>query len=225
MKNVDQTIISQYANAQTIVQLIHNMDGYIDPSADIDAFYSNIWDIDSAVGKGLDIWGKIVGLENGRLLKIPATEINLGFSEAGTDSANTFDNGVFWSGDTATENYYLTDPAFRTLILIKALSNITDGSIPSYNRLLQLLFAGRGRCYVNDLGNMQMRYTFEFFLEPFEMAILTQSGALPRPTGVLASIIQIPVPSVFGFAEAGTDSAAPFDQGVFYDPSGEQNAT
>ncbi|SKC78240.1 Protein of unknown function [Burkholderia sp. CF099] len=225
MQNVDQTILSQFANSATIVQLVHNMDGYLDPSADIDAFYDNIWNVDTAVGKGLDIWGKIVGLENGRLLKIPTSEINFGFNEAGTASANTFDNGVFWSGDTVTENYYLTDPAFKTLIMVKALANITDCSIPSYNRLLQLLFAGRGRCYVNDLGNMQMRFTFEFFLQPFEMAILTQSGALPRPTGVLASIIQIPVPSVFGFAEAGTDSAAPFDQGVFYDPSGEQNAT
>lgn len=83
------------------------------------------------------------------------------------------------------------------------------------NRLLQNLFAGRGRCYVNDLGNMRMRYTFEFYLQPWEEAIVTQSGALPRPTGVLASLIQVPVPNVFGFSEAGA-SAAPFDQGVFY---------
>ncbi|MDE1138205.1 MAG: DUF2612 domain-containing protein [Paraburkholderia tropica] len=78
------------------------------------------------------------------------------------------------------------------------------------------MFAGRGRCYVNDLGNMQMRYTFEFYLQPFEMAIMTQSGALPRPTGVLASIIQVQLPNVFGFGEAGTVSAAPFGQGSFF---------
>ncbi|WP_408443453.1 DUF2612 domain-containing protein [Paraburkholderia sediminicola] len=152
---VEQTIISQYCNSQTIVQLIQNMNGYIDPSADIDAFYSNIWDIDSAVGKGLDIWGKIVGLDNGRILKIPSAEIDLGFSEAGTLSATPFGSGVFYSGNPVTQNYSLSDDAFRTLILVKALANITDGSIPSYNRLLQNLFAGRGRCYVNDLGNMR----------------------------------------------------------------------
>jgi hypothetical protein len=61
-----------------------------------------------------------------------------------------------------------------------------------------------------------MRYVFEFFLTPVEMAIMTQSGALPRPTGVGAAIMQVPVPNVFGFAEAGTASAAPFGQGTFF---------
>lgn len=216
MDNVEATILSQYANSPTLVQLIQNMNAYIDPSADIDAFYDMVWNLDSAVGFGLDIWGKIVGLENGRLLKIPSAEIDLGFDEAGTASATPFGSGVFYTGNTVTQNYYLGDDAFRVLIFVKAMANISDGSIPSYNQLLQNLFAGRGRCYVNDLGNMQMRYTFEFYLEPYEVAILTQSGAMPRPTGVLASIMQVPLPNVFGFAEAGKASAAPFGQGSFF---------
>lgn len=216
MFNVEQTILSEYANSPTLVQLVKNMDDYIDPSADIDSFYSLIWNVDSAVGKGLDIWGKIVGLENGRKLTIPSGEINFGFSQAGTASAAPFGSGVFFSGQEATQTYQLGDDAFRKLILAKALANICDGSIPSMNRLLQNLFAGRGRCYVNDLGNMQMRYTFEFYLQPWEKAIVTQSGALPRPTGVLASILEVQIPNVFGFAEAGTASAAPFNQGSFY---------
>lgn len=216
MDNVEQTIISQYANSPTLVQLVKNIDSYIDPSADIDAFYNLIWNVDSARGKGLDIWGKIVGLENGRKLTIPSVEINFGFDEAGTASAAPFGSGVFSSGVAGTQTYLLQDEPFRTLILVKAMANICDGSIPSYNQLLRNLFAGRGRCYINDLGNMQMRYTFEFYLQPWEQAIVTQSGALPRPTGVLASMLQVPVPNVFGFAEAGTASAAPFNQGVFY---------
>lgn len=216
MDNVEQTILSQYANSPTLVQLIQNMNDYIDPSADIDAFYDMVWNVDTAQGFGLDTWGKIVGLENGRLLKIPSAEINLGFDEAGTSSATPFGSGVFYTGNTVTQSYYLGDDAFRTLILVKAMANISDGSIPSYNQLLQNLFKGRGRCYVNDLGNMQMRYTFEFYLEPYEVAILTQSGAMPRPTGVLASIMQVPLPNVFGFAEAGKVSAAPFGQGSFF---------
>ncbi|MFP3277333.1 MAG: DUF2612 domain-containing protein [Paraburkholderia sp.] len=216
MNNVEQTILSQYANSPTLVQLIQNMDGYIDPSADIDAFYNLIWNVDTAVGMGLDIWGKIVGLDNGRKLTIPSAEINFGFSQAGTASAAPFGSGVFSSGQQATQTYLLGDDAFRTLILAKALANICDGSIQSMNRLLQNLFAGRGRCYVNDLGNMQMRYTFEFYLQPWEKAIVTQSGALPRPTGVLASILEVDLPNVFGFREAGTMSAAPFNQGVFH---------
>lgn len=223
MENVERTIISQYANSPTLVQLIKNMDGYIDPSADIDAFLENIWDISSAVGVGLDIWGKIVGLLTGRILKIPTAELSLGFKEAGTASATPFGSGAFYNGAPATQNYSLADPAFKTLILAKAIANITDGSIPSYNQLLQSLFAGRGRCYINDLGNMQMRYTFEFYLQPYEVAIITQSGVLPRPSGVLASMVQIPQGSTFGFNEAGPQSAVPFGQGTFF--TGAQNAS
>jgi hypothetical protein len=223
MENVERTIISQFCNSPTLVQLIKNFDQYIDPSVNIDAFYRNVWNIDSAVGRGLDIWGKIVGLENGRLLKIPSSEIDFGFSEAGTASATTFGSGVFYSGVPVSQNYYLADDAFRTLILVKALANISDGSAPSINRLLQNLFAGRGRAYVNDLGNMQMRFTFEFYLQPFELAIMTNSGVLPRTTGVLATVAQIPQGSTFGFSEAGTASAAPFGSGTFF--TGALNAS
>lgn len=216
MDNVEQTILSQYANSPTLVQLIQNMNDYIDPSADIDAFYDMVWNVDTAQGFGLDTWGKIVGLENGRLLKIPSAEINLGFDEAGTSSATPFGSGVFYTGNTVTQSYYLGDDAFRALILVKAMANISDGSIPSYNQLLQNLFPDRGRCYVNDMGNMQMRITFEFALQPYELAILTQSGALPRPTGVQQFIITVSLPYTFGFSEAGSPSAVPFGQGAFY---------
>jgi hypothetical protein len=216
MQNVEATLLSQYANSPTIVSLIESLNGCIDPSVDIDAFYSNIWNVDTAVGYGLDVWGRIVGLPNGRILKIPSTEINLGFNESGDQSATSFGSGVFYNGAQNTQNFALADDAFRTLILVKAMANILDGSIPSYNRLLQLLFAGRGRCYVNDMGNMQMRFTFEFTLQPFELAILTQSGILPRPTGVQAFVMSINLPYVFGFSEAGPASAVPFGQGAFY---------
>ncbi|VVD90421.1 bacteriophage protein [Pandoraea communis] len=217
MQNVQQTILSQYSNAPTLNQLIESMNGYVDPTADIDAFFTMMWDVSTAVGKGLDNWGKIVGLPNGRLLQIPGTEVYFGFDEAGVASARPFDNGVFFNGTVPMQNYYLSDDAFRTLIMVKALVNITDCSIPSINALLQSLFKGRGRCYVIDNGNMSMRFTFEFYLQPFEVAILTQSGILPRPTGVDFSYIQVPVPNVFGFFEAGIESAAPFDQGSFYE--------
>ncbi|VVE07691.1 DUF2612 domain-containing protein [Pandoraea terrigena] len=217
MKDVQSTILSQYSNAPTLNQLIQSMNGYIDPAADLDKFYSMMWDVSTAVGKGLDNWGKIVGLENGRLLKIPDGEIYFGFDEAGTASAQPFDQGTFFNGTVQTQNFYLSDDAFRTLIMVKAIVNITDCSIPSINALLQSLFKGRGRCYVIDGRNMTMRFTFEFYLQPFEVAILTQSGILPRPTGVDFSYIQVPIPNVFGFAEAGIESAAPFDQGTFYE--------
>lgn len=217
MKNVEQTIISQYGNSPTLVQLIKNFNQYIDPRKNIDAFYDMVWNLDTAEGFGLNVWGKIVGLETGRLLKIPSDEVSFGFKQG---AGAPFGQGTFRSGKTTSQTYSLSDPAFKTLIFAKALSNISDGSTPSMNKLLQNMFAGRGRCYVNDLGNMKLRYTFEFYLQPFEVAIITQSGAFPRPTGVLATLVQIPQGSTFGFRQGG---GAPFGQGTFF--NGAQNVS
>ncbi|MFU2050598.1 DUF2612 domain-containing protein [Bordetella hinzii] len=214
----DRTIISQYANSPTLRQLIRNMDEYINPDADFDRFYDYVWNVETAQGFGLDIWGKIVGV--GRQLTIPGAETFLGFKEAYTAAtaltgAQPFGQATFWRGEQSTQTYTLADDAYRTLILVKALANISDCTIPSLNRLLQNLFAGRGRCYVNDLGDMRMRYTFEFYLQPFELAILTQSNAIPRPAAVQASIAEIPTPNIFGFAEAG-EGVAPFNYGTLF---------
>lgn len=226
MVDFEQTIISEYANSPTLVQLVTNMNGYIDPSADFDNFYNFVWNVQTAQGFGLDIWGKIVNVS--RLLTIPGGATYLGFNEAFTaptaaTGPQPWGQAPFFAGTADTETFTLSDDAYRTLILVKALSNISNCTAPSLNQLLQNLFAGRGRCYVGDLGNMQMSFTFEFYLQPFELAIMTQSGAIPRPAAVGAYLVQAPVPNVFGFAEAGSASAAPFGQGTFF--TGIQNAS
>lgn len=212
MINVEQTIISQYGNSATITQLIRNMNDYLDPRADFEAFYNFVWNVDTAQGFGLDIWGRIVNI--GRELKIPANPDYLGFNEALPGSYPFGEQPMYDGSVPATQTYILADDAYRQLILIKALANITATNSPSLNQLLQNLFAGRGRCYVNDLGGMAMRFTFEFLLTGYEIAVLTQSGAIPRPAGVNATIINTEVP-VFGFIEAGTSSAAPFGEAPF----------
>ena len=217
MNNIQQTIISQYANSPQLVGLIEAMSEWIDPATDFQLFYDYVWNVDTAQGFGLDDWGKIVGVS--RYLQVPETDY-FGFSEALPGSL-PFDEGVFFeSGQTST--YRLTDSAYRTLILTKAMSNISAATIPAINALLQILFAGRGRCYANDLGGMAMRYTFEFDLTQYEFAIIAQSGAMPRPAGVKASMFNSALP-LFGFAEAGP-SAVPFGQGVFM-PLGAVHAT
>jgi hypothetical protein len=208
MINVEQTIISQYGNSATITQLIRNMNEYIDPRADIDAFYDFVWNVETARGFGLDIWGRIVVI--GRELEIEVDGDYFGF-QTGADDFEPFEQAPFYNGPGATQTFTLLDDAYRKLILVKALANISATNVRSLNQLLQNMFADRGRCYVNDLGGMVMRWTFEFYLEPVEVSILTKSGALPTPAGVKSYVIQIPSPS-FGFSEADME---PFDEGPF----------
>lgn len=212
MQDVFSTILSQYANSPVITRLIETMNDWIDPSADIEAFIFNIWDLRTASGIGLDIWGRIVGIS--RVINYPVEPTYFGFNVgAGATDYAPLSQGPFRGGPEATQNLTLSDEAFRTLIFLKAATNITAASAPAINAVLQSLFANHGRAYVNDLGYMSQRYTFEFYLTPPERAILLHSGVMPAPTGVKTFILEIPVGTTFGFVEAG--NAQPFGSGTF----------
>jgi Protein of unknown function (DUF2612) len=212
MQNVERTIISQYANSPTLAQLILDMNEYIDPTANFEAFYNFVWNVDTAQGFGLDVWGNIVGVS--RLLQIPGTDPIVGFDNPSTP-ADWFPMsfGRFAMPGEATTAYVLPDDAYRVLILTKALANITTTTAPALNQLLRNLFPGRGRCYVRDLGNMAMQFVFNFALSAVEYAILTQSGALPHPAGVLYSVV-VNRSGLFGFRGQGAN-VKPFNFGVF----------
>lgn len=188
----------QYAASPIIQTRITNRRGYFDPSPWVEQFYGVVWNVDTAQGFGLDIWGRIVGV--GRELQIPQTEY-FGFNTTPA-TWGAFGEESLYSGPQATQTATLADPAYRTLILAKALGNIADTTPGSLNGVLQNLFPDRGRAWVQDLGSMSMRYVFEFALEPWERAVLVSSGVIPRPAGVLAIIAEIPT-DTFGFAEAG----------------------
>ena len=194
MLEFERTILSQYANSPTLVQLITNMNGYIDPRADIDSFYNNVWNIDTAVGYGLDVWGRIVGV--GRVLQI-STVAYFGIKGPAGASGLPFNQAPFYNGEALTENYALSDDAYRTLILAKALANICFASVPAINQILINLFGASGplpvagNCYVTDGQNMTMTYTFGSNLDAVQTAIVYQSGVLPKPSGVSAAVVQL----------------------------------
>ncbi len=181
------TVISQYANSPVLLQLIDNLRDYIDPTTNIDTFFLNVMNIDTAIGWGLDVWGRIVGVR--RVLHIPTGDGYFGFGESA--DALPFNYGVFYNDDTLTANFSLSDDAFRRLIFAKALANICDGSIPAINQILINLFTPYGNCYVTDGGDMTMTYTFGSALSQVDFAIVSQSGVLPRPVGVAATIVQL----------------------------------
>lgn len=217
MENVEKTIVSQYQCSPTLKQLVLNMNQYIRQDVNFQTFYDYVWNVDTAVGFGLDYWGRIVDIS--RLLQIPNAFDLFGFQNADVPpGVLPFNNGVFnVPGGGVTQSFLLPDDAYRTLILVKALANISATTAPAINQLLRNLFPGRGAAYVLDKGNMRMQFTFEFDLTPTEYAILSQSGALPHPAGVLVSIVTVPGSGNFGFSE-GLPSSATFGNGSFYQP-------
>lgn len=215
--DVFDTVISQYANSPIISALVETFAAYIDQTANFDAFFDLIMNVDTAVGYGLDVWGRIVGVN--RVINVISPLPYFGFEES--HEAVGFGQGPFYSGQYVTTSFTLTDQAFRTLILVKAFANISRASIPMLNKMLLTLFPNRGNCYVTEgaplgpwfgfeeagdglgfnqapfysgesITRMIMTYTFKFTLSPVELAIVQNSGVMPKPTGVKAYVVVDP---------------------------------
>jgi len=204
--NPDPTIQSQYSASQTIIALVESSRVNILPDADIELFYKNIVDIETAQGVGLDIWGRILGI--GRNLDIEETDGWFGFAEADYEP---FGYGPFWDGAIITQQTPLADDAYRVLLMWKALANIATADAASLNALLQGLFAGQ-EIVVRERDVMEIELYIYFQLEPYQKAILDSFGLMGRGAGVGMTWTEIPLP-VFGFAEADYE---PFNQAPFW---------
>ena len=213
MIDVERTITSQFANSPTICGLIQGINECIDPRSDIQAFLDYVWNINTARGFGLDIWGRILGV-NSRQVQVAADIKYFGF-DTGASDTYPFDEGIFYTDGEEMDLYRLSDTAFRTALMAKAMANISRCTPFAINQILRNLFSGRGDCYVADLGNMQMRYVFNFYLLPWEEAIIDQMSVLPKPAGVELLNKIVAVEPFFGFLEMG-GLASPFDQAPFY---------
>lgn len=181
MQGFEKTILSQYANSPRICSILEGWNQAFDPASLIDLWYGNIWDLDTAQGYGLDVWGRIVGVD--RVLKISSSEY-FGFSEANDLTEEGFNSAPFYSGASSTTNYRLSDEGYRQLIKAKAMANITDGSVTSLNAILMTLFGQQGDAWVRDNGDMTMTYVFNFVPTDVQVSIIQNSGVLPRPAGV-----------------------------------------
>lgn len=194
----EATVISQYANSPTIIQLVQNFNEYFDQSVNFATFYNFVWNILSAQKWGLDILGKIIGVS--RLLNIPNSADYFGFyqpSESQPDQdflpfGSKLDTppvgGIFYTGYNATTAYLLNDDAYRQLILAKAFANICTTTAPALNKILQTLY-GAGTAYVRYNSIMDISIVLTFTPTPIQLAILTQSGVIPYPPAVTVTIV------------------------------------
>lgn len=145
------TIISQYANSTVITTLVGQFDAWLDQTQNLDTFYDDIWNVATASGYGLDVWGRIVGVTGGRTVNL-VTPQYFGFFEQGftvqpfgaNAGTGTYiaagGSGPFYSGENIQNSYTMTDSQFRQVIYAKAMYNIMNGSIPAINAILRALF-------------------------------------------------------------------------------------
>lgn len=208
------TIQSQYGASPHIRGIVEAFASAIDPNADINLFYKKVFDLDTAEGVGLDVWGLIVGVP--RIMRIELSDY-FGFNGS---YLQPFGQAPFYESDHLGNCYTLSDTAYRRLIYYKALSNISESTAESQNRLLANLFADEvaagHKLYITPVGVMKIRATFEFLLDSVDYAMFRAYGLLNRGAGVGWEFYQIQPAETFGFDGSGLQ---PFNQGVF-DPYG-----
>lgn len=169
-----KTVIAQYANSTVMLSLLDGIDKRIKVCGFFDDFYRIVWNINTAEGFGLDIWGRIVGVT--RTVR-SFMGFFWGFNEETLLIARPYYDDAGYDGydenlpaDQQSEAYYTAvgmfrdlqgqdgdgidlmeevkfdDDDFRKLILAKAYANISDYSISSINFLLMSLFVDKTCC-------------------------------------------------------------------------------
>ena len=221
--NWQQAILMQYRNSPRIVQLASNFAQALNTPRDLQNWFTNVWNVATARGFGLDIWGRIVGVK--RLLELPNPAQVFGFGDGANPADKVgFNQAPFAPPNTPEGNsVLLPDNTFRMLILAKAMSNIAGTTLPALNTILKFLFQDQGEAYALTDNNQNLTFVFNFQPTVQQSAILFQTGVLPSPCGVNVSTQVNARTNLFGFAPVASSSIngfEPFEFGTFDTPIG-----
>ncbi|CAI3933154.1 DUF2612 domain-containing protein [Commensalibacter communis] len=196
------TVIAQYANSPKLLSLIDCFSQNIKVCGFFTDFYNNIWNLNTANGYGLNIWGIIVGVN--RTVKT-FTGFFWGFNEETLLLARPYHDDTGYNDSladyedrrTAIGNFRdfqklegevtFNDENFRKLILSKAHANISNYTASDLNKILMLIFGNKDKgheLYVQDNQDMTMTIVFNFIASSDEVAIILNAGILFKPAGV-----------------------------------------
>lgn len=98
------TIYKQFSNSATLLYLLACADQWIDISQFTAQFLTDVWDISTAVGFGLDIWGRILGVSRYLQITPPTAGAYFGWNIAPTDVSNR----PIGTGTGASASYTIT---------------------------------------------------------------------------------------------------------------------
>ncbi len=132
--DIRETILSQYSSSPRLMALIFGLTEVLGTQKDLQTFYKNVFDIDTAKGVGLDTWGRIVGISRSAQMVTSIGVPYLGFEAKGVEAVKGFNQAQFYKGKRKTK-LALSDDAYRLYIKVKAAANITNGSLAELNAL------------------------------------------------------------------------------------------
>lgn len=221
---------SQYGDSHTIKGILNDFRSDILPGADIGVLYDNIINVDTAKGIGLDIWGRIVGVERNMYVDDSYVDYPLFGFRGGGSNANPFNQGMFFDPDQVISGervlVTLDDDNFRRLIMYKALANISSADMASINRLASILYQDEDLLCTNIVDEGTLPNGDYYNTSPMYVRFVWRNNEVSNlnkqlfETGVIFSLVAgvkydvkiISKDPLFGFAGSGLN---PFNNGAF----------
>lgn len=207
--HIDETIQSQYSTSPRLMALIRGLYKVLYPAQDLDMLYKRLFDVDTATGPCLDVWGRITGIPRTGQMVTAIGVPHFGFDSGMDDSDTGFNQAPFYHGAEETR-IKLSDDAYRLYIKTKAAANITTGSLAELNALIAALLPG---CDVSltRTAPMHLSLVVSGDLKDYQHNMLLQGDLPPIPAGVSIDIT-VNHARYFGFnSEANTG----FNNGPF----------
>jgi hypothetical protein len=178
-----QCLLWQYNEATALQTLIDRKQKWFD--AVQQKFWtdwiSDVFDLTTANDFGLAVWAAILDVP---LVIVPEAQLTkplFGFGEFNVG----FTQGNFASAQMLSS---LTTEQRRLVLRMRYFQITTRGAVPEVNAFLAQVF-GEGVVYVEDLGDMKIRYVFTQQPSSAVELILTEFDVLPRPAGVSAEYV------------------------------------
>ncbi len=208
--DLHDTVISQYANSPRLVQLIADFAADVDPTTTLQSFYDLVMNLDTAEGYGLDVWGRIVGIN--RVFQVANSDY-FGFAEAGDaqpfgDARFNGYTDAFGFSEAGDASSFGEAPFGTHPIWLGIDPTVTGGAFYAGGSITSNYAA-------SDLLYRQLIYA--------KAAANITSGSIPAINGLLLSLFpgrgncyvqEGASQTFFGFNESG--DADPFGQSAFY---------
>lgn len=204
--DVNETIQSQYSTSPILIEIINNVYKLISPQADFDLFYQNIFDVRTAVGWGLDVWGRIVGATRDIVTSDTVNDY-LGFNNTVIENIDNFNNAPFYQA-AVSQTYTLEDNAYRLVVMSKAMANISGGSLYEINKIMMQLLPDYDVAVIK-VDTMQLRILIHDYISDWQEEAFLRLALIPAGVGYEVYTLD---PHTFGFNGSGLE---PFNQGVF----------
>jgi hypothetical protein len=159
-------------------------------------WFTNVFNLQTCNYFGCIVWAIILGLPL-TLFVEPTPPATTPFGFDATNLSNFDGSYNFTSNTSAPINFTLAEQ--RLILQLRYRQLTSRGTVPEINKILKdLIVPTYGPAYVLDGLNMTDKIIFVDAIPSALLTILTELDLLPRPAGVLRTIVDTTWP-IFGF--------------------------